>query len=85
MSPFWDKIVLTSLGSAEMEHWHVPYNYARAEHVQAWLLKCLEGVIARDTDKEWDWMFKQRCVTESTIVLPTESGLTAHGFVQRSH
>ncbi|KAH9997982.1 hypothetical protein BJV77DRAFT_786206 [Russula vinacea] len=30
----------------EMEHWHAPYNYPRADHAQAWLLKCLEGAIA---------------------------------------
>jgi hypothetical protein len=48
-----------------MEHWHVPYNYPRAEHAQAWLLKCFEGAIARDTDKDSDWMFKQRCVSKS--------------------
>ena len=47
---------------ADMEHWHVPYNYPRADHAQAWLLKCLEGVIARDADKESNWMFRQRCV-----------------------
>lgn len=48
---------------AEMEHWHAPYNYPRADHAQAWLLKCLEGAIARDADKESKWMFKQRCVS----------------------
>ncbi len=53
---------IDSLFSAEMEHWHVPYNYPRADHVQAWLLKCLEGAIARDADRESSWMFKQRCV-----------------------
>lgn len=45
----------------EMEHWHVPYDYPRANHAQAWLLKCLEGAIARDTDRECNWMFRQRC------------------------
>ena len=45
---------------AEMEHWHVSYDYPRADHAQAWLLKCLEGAIARDADRESNWMFKQR-------------------------
>ena len=45
---------------AEMEHWHVPYDYPRADHAQAWLLKCLEGAIARDAERERNWMFKQR-------------------------
>ena len=45
---------------AEMEHWHVPYDYPRADHAQAWLLKCLEGAIARDAEREGNWMFKQR-------------------------
>jgi hypothetical protein len=46
----------------EMEHWHVPYDYPRADHAQSWLLKCLEGAIARDADRESNWMFRQRCV-----------------------
>ncbi|KAI0304499.1 ras guanine nucleotide exchange factor domain-containing protein [Multifurca ochricompacta] len=50
----------------EMEHWHVPYNYPRADHVQAWLLKSLEGAIARDADKQCDWMFRQSEVIEKT-------------------
>jgi hypothetical protein len=48
----------------EMEHWHVPYNYPRGNNVQAWLLKSFEGAISRDSDKECDWMLKQRCVAE---------------------
>ena len=47
---------------AEMEHWHVPYDYPRADRAQAWLLKCLERAIARDAERESGWMFKQRCV-----------------------
>jgi len=45
-----------------MEHWHVPYTYPRADNVQAWLQKCLEGAIARNVERESNWMFKQRCV-----------------------
>ncbi len=48
-----------------MEHWHVPYNYPRVENVQAWLLKSVEDAIARDSEKEWDWMLKQRYVATS--------------------
>ncbi|KAI9458812.1 hypothetical protein F5148DRAFT_314814 [Russula earlei] len=43
----------------EMEQWHVPYNYPRADNAQAWLLKSLEGAIARDVDREGNWMLKQ--------------------------
>jgi hypothetical protein len=50
-----------------MEHWHVPYNYPRGNNVQAWLLKTLECAIARDSEKECDWMFKQRCVVETVV------------------
>jgi hypothetical protein len=48
-----------------MEHWHVPYNYPRADNAQAWLLKCLETTIVRDAERDGDWMFRQRCVAES--------------------
>lgn len=50
----------------EMEHWHVPYNHPRGDNVQAWLLKCLEGAISRDSGKECDWMFKQSLTIEQT-------------------
>jgi len=50
----------------DMEHWHVPYNYPRGDNVQAWLLKTLEGAIARESDKECDWMFKQSLTIEQT-------------------
>ena len=51
----------------DMEHWHVPYNHPRGDNVQAWLVKTLEGAIARDSDKECDWMFKQRYVVEPVV------------------
>jgi len=51
-----------------MEHWHVPYDYPRADHAQAWFLKCLEGTIARNAERESNWMFKQRCVAKSIDV-----------------
>jgi len=56
-----------------MEHWHVPYNHPRGDNVQAWLLKSLEGTIARDSDKQCDWMFKQRCVAEPVAGTKAES------------
>jgi hypothetical protein len=52
-----------------MEHWHVPYKFPRAEHAQAWLLKCLEGTIARGGERDSNWMFKQRYVAEHQICL----------------
>jgi hypothetical protein len=61
--PFPTPLELTAL-LVDMEHWHVPYNFPRGDNVQAWLLKTLEGAIARDSDKECNWMFKQRYVVE---------------------
>ena len=57
------RLRLTAL-PVDMEHWHVPYNYPRGDNVQAWLLKTLEGAISRESDRECDWMFKQRCVAQ---------------------
>lgn len=50
-----------------MEHWHVPYNYPRADHAQAWLQKYLEEAIARGADQQSNWMFKRRCVAEPML------------------
>lgn len=50
----------------EMEHWHVPYNHPRGDNVQGWLMKSLECAIARDSDKQCDWMFKQSLTIEQT-------------------
>ena len=65
------RLELTAL-PVEMEHWHVPYNYPRGDNVQTWLLKSLEGAISRDSEKECDWMFKQRCVAEPVARIKAE-------------
>ncbi|KAI0259838.1 ras guanine nucleotide exchange factor domain-containing protein [Gloeopeniophorella convolvens] len=50
----------------EMEHWHMPYNYPRADRVQAWLLRTFEAVITRNAERETNWVARQCAIIEET-------------------